>query len=406
MIETSLASLERLGRALGDTEGFDWARRLLLLGLASRFGSEDAIAQVRGLASPGVAPARRAGGDRGRRDRPSARGADARLCRAPRVRVRRLRGDAPVRWVDPGRQRDRRRPRPRVRRADPDHRVPPRAAPGRRDPRPDYDELRTTPGSGFSPLEPLQNWIDLVASGIPPAGVRVLGVNGGRIAALEYRMALALGATVGLVADSGREAGRLLGDERWTSPRLLRLPVDPRDAPRLPGSGPGAAARADAHHHRALDPRAVPARARRAARHRPVARGLGRPARGLPALQSPPGRPHRRQAPAHRVRRRPGRLARGARHLRAGRDRGDGRDRARQLGDGTAPRRLDPGAETRRRPAPEPVPRRVEGPGGRDPGDRPPGRAADPGRCWPRSGLSVRRVPPSSDPRRRARRSR
>jgi hypothetical protein len=39
-------------------------------------------------------------------------------------------------------------------------------------------------------------------------------------------MALALGATGGLVADSGREAGRLLGDERWTSPRLVRLPVD------------------------------------------------------------------------------------------------------------------------------------------------------------------------------------
>src|SRR5450759_1093332 len=54
MIDTSLASLEHLARALGDPPGFDWARRLLLLGLACRFGSEIAIERVRRLASIGV----------------------------------------------------------------------------------------------------------------------------------------------------------------------------------------------------------------------------------------------------------------------------------------------------------------------------------------------------------------
>jgi hypothetical protein len=35
-----------------------------------------------------------------------------------------------------------------------------------------------------------------------------------------------LGVAVGLVAESGREAGRLLGDDQWTSSRLVKLPED------------------------------------------------------------------------------------------------------------------------------------------------------------------------------------
>lgn len=88
-----------------------------------------------------------------------------------------------------------------------------------------YDELRRTDGAGFSALEPLQNWIDLVAGGVSPERVRVLGINGGTIAATEYRLALGLGARVGLVEESGREAARLLPDPDWSeSPRLVRLP--------------------------------------------------------------------------------------------------------------------------------------------------------------------------------------
>jgi ppGpp synthetase/RelA/SpoT-type nucleotidyltranferase len=227
MIETSLASSERLARALGDPPGFDWARQLLLLGLASRFGSEVAIERLRRSASAGATPlvppvAIVAGGTdprleeqmRGYADLLSFGFADFTgtiLSGGSRQGVSGIVGD--IGRASGG----------RIRAIG----YLPELIPADATPDPDYDELRTTTGHGFSPLEPLQNWIDLVASGIPATDVRVLGINGGRIAALEYRIALALGATVGLIADSGREAGRLLGDERWTSSRLIRLPVDP-----------------------------------------------------------------------------------------------------------------------------------------------------------------------------------
>jgi ppGpp synthetase/RelA/SpoT-type nucleotidyltranferase/Flp pilus assembly protein TadD len=90
-----------------------------------------------------------------------------------------------------------------------------------------YKEVRRTDGERFSPLEPLQNWIDILASGINPAEVKVLGINGGRISATEYRMALALGARVGVVEESGREATRLLADDDWAlAENLIRLPAD------------------------------------------------------------------------------------------------------------------------------------------------------------------------------------
>jgi hypothetical protein len=55
----------------------------------------------------------------------------------------------------------------------------------------------------------------------------VVGINGGRIAAVEYRIGLALGARVGVLADSGREVGRLVTDAWWSAePTLLSLPGD------------------------------------------------------------------------------------------------------------------------------------------------------------------------------------
>jgi ppGpp synthetase/RelA/SpoT-type nucleotidyltranferase len=90
-----------------------------------------------------------------------------------------------------------------------------------------YSHILNTDGADFSPLEPLQNWIDLLAAGIKPSQVRLLGINGGEIAAFEYRLALALGATVGILRESGREAGRLLWDTEWKdSPNLIFLPAD------------------------------------------------------------------------------------------------------------------------------------------------------------------------------------
>jgi ppGpp synthetase/RelA/SpoT-type nucleotidyltranferase len=90
-----------------------------------------------------------------------------------------------------------------------------------------YSHHFKTDGQSFSALEPLQNWIDLITSGIRPSAVRLLGINGGRIAAFEYQLALALGATVGLLESSGRAATDLLPDAGfWPRGRLLRLPDD------------------------------------------------------------------------------------------------------------------------------------------------------------------------------------
>ncbi len=72
-----------------------------------------------------------------------------------------------------------------------------------------------TMGRDFSPLEPLQAWIDLLASGIFPCQVKLLGIGGGAISAVEYRLALLLGSQVGIIAGSGREAETILGDAEW-----------------------------------------------------------------------------------------------------------------------------------------------------------------------------------------------
>jgi tetratricopeptide (TPR) repeat protein len=101
-----------------------------------------------------------------------------------------------------------------------------------------YSEIRRTSGQGFTPLGPLQNWIDLLASGIEPGDVKVLGINGGEIAALEYRFALALGARVGIVEESGREAAKLLVDDEWLpSEHLVQLPADPMTLRAFVGPG-------------------------------------------------------------------------------------------------------------------------------------------------------------------------
>jgi hypothetical protein len=78
----------------------------------------------------------------------------------------------------------------------------------------------------------MQGWMDLVAAGINPSQVRLLGINGGAIAGFEYRLALALGAKVGVVEGSGREADVLLQDPDWKKedqPGLIPLPLSVLD---------------------------------------------------------------------------------------------------------------------------------------------------------------------------------
>jgi hypothetical protein len=67
----------------------------------------------------------------------------------------------------------------------------------------------------------------MLASEVPASEVHVVGISGGTIAAAEYRIALALGAAVGVISESGREAGRILTDAHWSgSERLISLPRD------------------------------------------------------------------------------------------------------------------------------------------------------------------------------------
>lgn len=90
-----------------------------------------------------------------------------------------------------------------------------------------YDEIIYTEGRDFSPRQPLQNWIDLIAAGVKPSDIMVFGINGGKIAALEYRLALALGATVGVIQSSGRAVKDLIPDANWwDAQNLLWLPYD------------------------------------------------------------------------------------------------------------------------------------------------------------------------------------
>jgi hypothetical protein len=55
--------------------------------------------------------------------------------------------------------------------------------------------------------------------------VKLLGINGGVISAFEYRLALALGASVGLMVGSGRQADIIL-ENYPKHPRLVPLPCD------------------------------------------------------------------------------------------------------------------------------------------------------------------------------------
>jgi ppGpp synthetase/RelA/SpoT-type nucleotidyltranferase len=90
-----------------------------------------------------------------------------------------------------------------------------------------FAKLITTPGMDFTPLTPLQGWVDLVASGVDPRRVKLLGYAGGRIARTEYVVALALGARVGVIEDAALPKERQFSDSAWLDHRsLIRLPLD------------------------------------------------------------------------------------------------------------------------------------------------------------------------------------
>jgi ppGpp synthetase/RelA/SpoT-type nucleotidyltranferase len=91
---------------------------------------------------------------------------------------------------------------------------------------PGYDELIRV-GNNFEPEQIFRNWSDILASGIAPRQVMLVGFGGGRLSALEYRIALSLGANAGLVSDTGGAVQALLEDPLWSGlPNLFLLPFD------------------------------------------------------------------------------------------------------------------------------------------------------------------------------------
>ena len=82
-------------------------------------------------------------------------------------------------------------------------------------------------GDDFNPEQILSYWKDILASGINPRNVSLLGFGGGSLSAVEYQVALALGASVGLVPGIKDAAHTLLSERIWASlPNLYPLGND------------------------------------------------------------------------------------------------------------------------------------------------------------------------------------
>jgi ppGpp synthetase/RelA/SpoT-type nucleotidyltranferase len=82
-------------------------------------------------------------------------------------------------------------------------------------------------GDGFTPDQILYNWSDILDLGVKPKDVLLLGFGGGALSAVEYRVALGLGASVALATGTGGAADALLTDPLWCGvPNLFPLPFD------------------------------------------------------------------------------------------------------------------------------------------------------------------------------------
>ncbi len=80
-----------------------------------------------------------------------------------------------------------------------------------------YSRISHTDGDNFSIRDPIQYWLDILLSGIPPEEIAVIGVGGGRISSFEYRFAAILGVRVGIIEIPGWVVPLPLQDEAWAS---------------------------------------------------------------------------------------------------------------------------------------------------------------------------------------------
>jgi ppGpp synthetase/RelA/SpoT-type nucleotidyltranferase len=82
-------------------------------------------------------------------------------------------------------------------------------------------------GEDFEAEQVLRYWSDILAAGIQPQDVLLLGFGGGALSAVEYRVALGLGASVAVITGTGGAADELAEDEIWSGvPNLFRMPFD------------------------------------------------------------------------------------------------------------------------------------------------------------------------------------
>jgi ppGpp synthetase/RelA/SpoT-type nucleotidyltranferase len=244
MIRAALQSVENIFPVSKDLKGFESAKRLLTLGWAARFPSWDSLSRLVALKAPDFQPVSEPvliiagdGNDSGRGHDPNRFGSGLSprlsllaealasyngtiISGGTRSGVSGLVGELQARGHDPDGG-DMTRTATALTTLGYLPQFLPKGV--RADQR--YTRLIRTEGVDFSPLEPLRYWIDILASGIRPYRVRLLGIGGGALSALEYRIALALGAHVGIVEDSGRAAEELLADKDWQDSGLLvRLP--------------------------------------------------------------------------------------------------------------------------------------------------------------------------------------
>jgi len=228
MIETSLRLLEKLSIVREMIQGYEWVRKLLVLGRTVKFQDKDSLEQINKLAwanaSPIIGPVIIvAGGTR----------ADV---LAEKYLQLLLDGfhDFHGALIGGGTTAGINGLVGKVQAAYPESISTigyiPEVFPAGTEIDSQYRQFRSTEGKDFSALEPLQYWTDIISSGIPPEQVKLIGINGGEIAAFEYRLALMLGASVAVIETSGREAARLFKDPNWgNSKMLLRLSAVKKD---------------------------------------------------------------------------------------------------------------------------------------------------------------------------------
>jgi ppGpp synthetase/RelA/SpoT-type nucleotidyltranferase len=228
MIETSLDSLLRLRIVKQHIEGYDWIENLLWLGLVSKFRSDRAAKEIKTLSGQDLdrikAPCVVLVGGSNDDIQEKMEGFGPMLLEAfddfngavvsggTRTGISKLAGDLKENHKE-GIYTLGYLPASKSSYADTDTKR--------------YNEIRTTDGKTFSPLEATRYWIDIISSGIRPEDVKLLVLNGAKISSAECELALLLGAKVGIVEGSGGEPVKLLSDPVWSeASSLMHLPSD------------------------------------------------------------------------------------------------------------------------------------------------------------------------------------